>query len=161
MACLDPKASRSAEDQVDAFGCNCIDDFVTTVDISEGVQLVADNSHWHPAFSRFGSVPGSNPSQTTVGMQQPEAAAEESDVDDSMETDIVDDESDEDALEESDTLDSEGLAPTDELVVDNEDGGVDDVDELFPDDELESLIIENWSGQAQVPPSRSFLGSNT
>ena len=103
---MDPKASRCTEGQIETFGCKGqTDDRHTIVDISEGTQLVADNSQWHPGFSNFGSVPAPNPSVEAILLQP--ATASDIDMDGSFVFDVIDDDLDEDALEGSDGAEPE------------------------------------------------------
>ena len=120
VACLDPKASRCTEGQIETFGCKGqTDDNHTIVDISEGSQLVADNSQWHPGFSNFGAVPG--PTLSVEAAVLHPAPASDVDMDDVFEVDEIDDDFDEDALEESDDPDHDNVTSTSQVLAQDED----------------------------------------
>ena len=130
VACLDPKASRCTEGQIETFGCKGqTDDNHTIVDISEGSQLVADNSQWHPGFSNFGAGPGPTLSVEATALHP--APASDVDMDDVFEVDEIDDDFDDDALEESDDPDHDNVTSTSQVLAQDEDEQGNDSDEHF------------------------------
>ena len=130
VTCLDPKASRCTEGQIETFGCKGqTDDNHTIVDISEGSRLVADNSQWHPGFSNFGAVPGPTLSVEAADMHP--APASDVDMDDIFEVDEIDDDFDEDALEESDDPDHNNTTSTSQVLAQDGDEQGNDSDEHF------------------------------
>ena len=113
VACLDPRTSRLTDNPVATFGCERhANDKSRVIDISKGARSVRDNSHWHPAFSAFGAVPGVNPVDTLATMDftfndGPSTEDELMSSDD--ESDVaVENEEMEQAVEYSESMDQEG-----------------------------------------------------
>ena len=150
LACVDPRTSQLTQNQKETYGCGCLTNISETfLDITEGARSVPDSSGWHPAFSRFVSVPGSVPLQDFPTVQQPETSSQDVDLDnadfnfDDTEFDLVDEDFDEEVLEDSDNPENEGLASTDEIMNDNEEGGGNNDDDES-EESVDSQATEVW-----------------
>lgn len=106
VVCLDPLKSRMTSGAQETFGCDDLADGKgSVIDISQGSHFVLDNSHWHPAFAKFGAVSGTNPHELLAMIAQPVAALESDEPlteadDESVEEDVDHDEGESEAEQE-------------------------------------------------------------
>lgn len=164
---LDPRSSRLTDGNVNTFGCTCpIFNSNAVLDISEGARSIPDNSHFHPGFQNFGSVPGATvtvPPWTLTDSEsgegdQDEDQAQENEIEDGVGNGDGDDEENEVVDEEEDEVENE-----DEVqgIIEDEDEGADvsgfnetdEFGEIAVQDthmaEFEEALIDHWGGQTE------------
>ncbi len=156
LACVDPRISQLTQTQEETYGCGCLTDISETfLDITEGARSVADSCGWHPAFLRFTTEPASVPLQDDPTVQQPETVSADVDLEDADELYVFDQDFDEEDLADSGIPENEGLAPTDEIMNDSEEGGEND-DDNDSEDSDDSQATEVWPDDSLLHPGRLF-----